>query len=71
MENLIIVGLAANLVTTVVGVSVLGGQIKKAGEWKGWAETKIKSNCSRITKHGEKIDNFSERLAKHEGASNG
>jgi len=70
MENLLVVvaiSTSANLVTTVVGLVTLFAKVQKAGEWKGWAETKIKSNCGRINYQGKKIDNMESRLSTHEG----
>lgn len=69
MENTVLIAaLIGNIVTSLVGFTVLISKVQKASQWKGWADTKIKSNCSRLNRHGEKLDDYGDRLARHEGA---
>lgn len=70
MENLMImiaIGTSANLVTTVIGLITIFSKVQKAGEWKGWADTKIKANCYEINRQGVKVDSLEVRVSRHEG----
>lgn len=70
MEATIIIGVLANIITTIVGVVLLISKIEETAKWRGWADTTINNNKDRLDNHGSRIAKVERWQSRHEGEGN-
>ena len=70
-DIVVIVAVAANLVSTMIGLLWIANKIDQSGHWRGSVDTTLKEHSRLLGNHGAWLNDHEKRLSNHEGEAKG